>query len=97
MLLPAGVRERRDALTLRQEPLSPAAHGESSALWSRSPDVSGKGALSWGGRPVAAAAHKGHTAPWFPPQGTTGLQHLAQGQDSSGECWGEGVPTDSWK
>lgn len=30
MLLPAGVRERRDALRLRQEPLSPAAHGESS-------------------------------------------------------------------
>lgn len=30
MLLPAGVRKRRDALRLRQEPLSPAAHGESS-------------------------------------------------------------------
>lgn len=29
MLLPAGVSERRDALTLRLEPLSPAAHGES--------------------------------------------------------------------
>lgn len=53
-------------------PLACSPRGEYWALWSSSPDVSGKGALSPGGRPVAAAAHKGHsTTPWFPPQGST--------------------------
>ena len=74
-------------------PLACSPRGEHWALWSRSPDVSGKGALSPGGRPVAAAAHKGHsTTPQFPPPGTAGQQHLAQGRDSSVEWWGEGCP-----